>query len=208
MSCIEVESLVGERNMVTAFNMCFLINIERKCQSTVALQSGTLFVARQRLGEITLAGLRGIASHLLLLSLAFASDENFVGASFVLLASSRSVADGLVWVITSLFGLAAGLLTRSTPSIFTLAFSVTRLGAEVRAAFELSATDLSTAHVLEPALLVLETLFATHTTLLDKEGTSGTSLIVHMTIVLHLRMPASLGTVALEAAWWRLSTTG
>jgi hypothetical protein len=174
MSCIEVESLVGKRNMITAFNMCFLINIERECQSTVALQSGTLFVARQRLGEITLAGLRGIASHLLLLSLAFASDENFVGASFVLLASSRSVADGLVWVITSLFGLAAGLLTRSTPSIFTLAFSVTRLGAEVRAAFELSATDL----------------------------------IVHMTIVLHLRMPASLGTVALEAAWWRLSTTG
>jgi hypothetical protein len=208
MSCIEVESLVGERNMVTAFNMCFLINIERKCQSTVALQSGTLFVARQRLGEITLAGLRGIASHLLLLSLAFASDEDFVGASFVLLASSRSVADGLVWVIASLFGLTAGLLTRSTPSIFTLAFSVTRLGAEVRAALEFSATDLSTAHVFEPALLVLETLFATHTTLLDKERTSGTSLIVHVTVMLDLRMPASLGTIALEAAWRGLGTTG
>jgi hypothetical protein len=208
MSCIEVESLVGKRNMVTAFNVCFLIDIERECQSTVALQSGTLFVARQRLFEVTLAGLRCVASHLLLLSLTFASDEDLVGAGFVLLTSSGSVADGLVWMITGLLGLATGLLTRSTPSVFTFAFSVTRLGAEVRAALKLPATDLSTADVLQPALLVLETLLATHTALFDKEGTSGTAFVVHVTIVLDLRMPASLGTIALEAAWRRLGATG
>jgi hypothetical protein len=208
MSCIEVESLVGKRNMVTAFNVCFLIDIERECQSTVALQSGTLFVARQRLFEVTLAGLRCVASHLLLLSLTFASDEDLVGAGFVLLTSSGSVADGLVWMITGLLGLATGLLTRSTPSVFTFAFSVTRLGAEVRAALKLPATDLSTADVLQPALLVLETLLATHTALFDKEGTSGTAFVVHVTIVLDLRVPASLGTIALEAAWRRLGATG
>jgi hypothetical protein len=208
MSCIEVESLVGKRNMVTAFNVCFLIDIERECQSTVALQSGTLFVARQRLFEVTLAGLRCVASHLLLLSLTFASDEDLVGAGFVLLTSSGSVADGLVWMITGLLGLATGLLTRSTPSVFTFAFSVTRLGAEVRAALKLPATDLSTADVLQPALLVLETLLATHTALFDKEGTSGTAFVVHVTIVLDLRVPTSLGTIALEAAWRRLGATG
>lgn len=115
--------------------------------------------------------------------------------------------NGFVWVITSLFGLSTGLLARSTSSIFTLAIAMTRLSAEVRAALELSATDLSTTDVLQPALLVLETLLATHTALFDKERASGTALIVHMTIVLDLRMTACLGTIALEATWWRLSAT-
>ena len=207
MSRIEIESLIREWNMVTTLNMCFLINVESECQLAVAFQSGTLLVARQRLCEITLAGLGCVASHLLLLSLAFTGDEDLVGTSFVLFASSGSVADGFIWVATSLFGLAARLLARSTPSIFALAIAVTRLGAEVRATLELSATNLSTADVLQPALLVLETLLATHTTLFDKEGTSRTALVVHVAIVLDLRMTACLGTVALEAAWRRLSAT-
>jgi hypothetical protein len=207
MSCIEVESLVGERNMITTFNMCFLIDVERECQLAVALQSGTLFVARQRLCKVALTGLGCVASHLLLLSLAFTSDEDLVGASFILFASSRSVTDSFVWVITSLFRLAAGLLARSTSSILTLAITVTRLGTEMRATLELSATDLSTADVFQPALLVLETLLAAHTALLHQEGTPRTALVVHMAIVLDLRMTTCLGTVALEAAWRRLSAT-
>jgi hypothetical protein len=103
----------------------------------------------------------------LLLSLAFTRDKDLVGAGFVLFASSGSVADGLVRMITCLFGLSAGLLARSTTSIFTLAITVTRLGTEMRATLELSATDLSTADVLQPALLVLETLLAAHTALFD-----------------------------------------
>jgi len=118
------------------------------------------------------------------------------------------MADGLVWVLTSLFGLAAGLMTRSTPSIFTIAISMTRLGAEMRATFELPAADLSAAHVFQPALLVLETLLATHTALFDKEGTSRAALVVHVTVVLDLRMSTCFGTIALEAAWRRLSATG
>jgi hypothetical protein len=118
------------------------------------------------------------------------------------------MADGLVWVLTSLFGLAAGLLTRSTPSIFAITLPMARLGAEMRATLELPTTDLSTAHVFQPALLVLETFLATHTALLNEERTSRTSLIVHVAIVLDLRMAARLGTIALEAAWRRLSATG
>jgi hypothetical protein len=118
------------------------------------------------------------------------------------------MADGLVWVLTCLLGLAAGLLTRSTPSIFAITIPMARLGTEMRATLELSATDLSAAHVFQPALLVLETLLTTHTALLNKEGTSRASFVVHVTIVLNLRMAARLGTIALEAAWRRLSATG
>lgn len=193
--------------MVTTFNMCFLINVERECQLTVPLQSGALFVARQRLCEVTLTCLRCVASHLLLLSLALTSDEDLVGAGLVFFASSRSVTDGFVWVLANLFGLSAGLLARSTSSIFTLAVAMTRFSAEVRATLELSATDLSTADVLQPTLLVLETLLAAHTALFDKERAPRTALIVHMTIVLDLRMTACLGTITLEAAWRRLSAT-
>jgi hypothetical protein len=56
--------------------------------------------------------------------------------------------------------------------------------------------------------LVLETLLATHTALFDKERTPGAALVVHVTVVLDLRMAACLGTIALEAAWGRLSATG
>jgi hypothetical protein len=139
------------------------------------------------------------------LSLTFTSDKDLVGASFVLFTSTWSMADGLVWVLTCLFGLAAGLLTRSTPSIFTITIPMARLGTEMGTTLELPATDLSTAHVLQPALLVLETLLTTHAALLDKKGTSRTSLVIHVTIVLDLRMTARLGTIALEAAWRWLS---
>jgi len=194
--------------MIAAFDVCLLIDIEREGQPTVTFQSGALFVARQRLRKVSVTGLGSITSHLLLLSLTFTSNEDLVGASLVLFTSSGSMADGLVWVLTSLFGLAAGLLTRSTPSIFTIAITMTRLGTEMRATFELPAADLSAAHVFQPALLVLETLLATHTALFDKEGTSGTALVVHVTVVLDLRMSTCFGTIALEAAWRRLSATG
>lgn len=65
---------------------------------------------------------------------------------------------------------------------------------------------MSTADVFQPTLLVLETLLATHAALLDQEGASWAILIVHVTVVLYLRMTASLGTSTLEATWWRLST--
>lgn len=139
------------------------------------------------------------------MSLALTGDEDLVGAGLVLFAGSRSVADGFVWVITSLLGLSARLLARSTSGILTLANTMTGLGAEVRAALELPATNLSTADILQPALLILQTLLAAHTTLFDKEGASGTALIVHVAVVLDLRVTACLGTIALEAAWRRLS---
>lgn len=81
-----------------------------------------------------------------------------------------------------------------------------RLSAEVGATLELPSTNLTTADVFQPALLVLETLLAAHAMFLNQERTSRAVLIIHVTIVLNLRMTASLGTVALEAAWRRLST--
>lgn len=186
--------------------MCFLVNVERKCELTVTLEPGAFFVARQRFGEVALARLGCKTSHLLLLSLALTSNEDLMSASLFFLASSGSVANGLIRVATSLLGLTTRLLARSTASIFAVTFTMAGLGTEVRATLELPATDLTTADVFQPALLVLETLLSTHAMLLNQERTSGTALIVHMTVVLDLRMPASFGSVTLEAAWRRLST--
>ena len=192
--------------MITAFDVCFLVNVERKCELTVTLEPGAFFVTRQRFGEVALARLGCKTSHLLLLSLALTSNEDLMSASLFFLASSGSVANGLIRVATSLLGLTTRLLARSTASIFAVAFTMAGLGTEVRATLELPATDLTTADVFQPALLVLETLLSTHAMLLNQERTSGTALIVHMTVVLDLRMAASFGSVTLEAAWWRLST--
>lgn len=100
--------------------------------------------------------------------------------------------------------LSTRLLARSASSVFTIAFTVAGLCTEMGATLEFSATNLSTADVFQPALLIFETLLATHALLLNQERTSWTAFVVHMTIVLDLRMTTRLGTVALEAARWRL----
>ena len=116
------------------------------------------------------------------------------------------MADSFVWMATCLLGLSTGLLTRSASSIFAITFAVAGFGTEMGATLEFSTTDLSTADILEPALLILETLLATHAAFLNQERTSWTAFVVHVAIVLDLRMATRLSAIALEPTRWRLST--
>lgn len=114
------------------------------------------------------------------------------------------MAYGFVWMTAYLLGLSAGLLTRSATSILTITFTVAGLCTEMGATFEFATTNLSTADILQPTLLIFETLFAAHAALLNQERTSWTAFIVHVAIVLDLRMTTCLGAVALEATRRRL----
>ena len=111
-----------------------------------------------------------------------------------------------VGMTTDALGLSASLLASNASSILAFAWSMAWLSTEMRAAFELLATNLATSNILKPALLILHQLLATHASLFNQERTLWTILIILMTVVLDLRVATRLGSVALHATWRRLST--
>jgi hypothetical protein len=102
----------------------------------------------------------------------------------------------LVRVPARPFGLAASLLASLAVRVFTFSWSMAGFAAEVRTTAKLVATDITTANILQPALLILEGLLPAHAPFLHKERAFGTGLIILVAVVRYLRMSASLRTFA------------
>jgi hypothetical protein len=98
--------------------------------------------------------------------------------------------------------LATRLLTGLSVRVFALSRPVARFATEVRAATQLVATYIAATNILQPALLILERLLPAHASLLHKKGALGTSLIILVTVVRHLRVTARFRTLAGVSAWW------
>ena len=86
--------------------------------------------------------------------------------------------------------------------VFTFSWSMAGFAAEVRTTAKLVATDITTANILQPALLILEGLLPAHAPFLHKERAFGTGLIILVAVVGHLRMPACLRAFASVSAGW------
>lgn len=138
----------------------------------------------------------------MLLRLAVASDEDLALAWLLFFAGEGSVAHVLVWMPTHFLGLATLLLAGLAIRIFALPRSMTRFAAEVRTTPQFVATHVAATDILQPALLILECLLPAHAPLLHKKGAFGTSLIVLVAIVRHLRVAARLRTLTGVSAWW------
>ena len=108
----------------------------------------------------------------------------------------------LIWVATHFLGFATLLLASLPIRIFALSRSVTRFATEMRATTQFVATHVAAANVLQPALLILECLLPAHTPLLHKKGAFGTSLVVLVAVVRHLRVAACFRALAGVSAWW------
>ena len=106
----------------------------------------------------------------------------------------------LIGVPARLFGLAASLLASLAVRVFTFSWSMAGFAAEVRTTSKLVATDIATANVLQPALLILESLLPAHAPFLHKKRAFGTGLIILVAVVGYLRMSASLRAFASIAA--------
>jgi hypothetical protein len=106
----------------------------------------------------------------------------------------------LVGMPASLLGLAARLLASLTVRILALPWSVARFATEVRTTTKLVATDITTANILQPALLILEGLLPAHTPFLHKKRAFGTSFIILVAVVGYLRMAACLCAFASVSA--------
>lgn len=145
---------------------------------------------------------------LLLLCLTITSDKYLALARLVLLARKRSMTRLCIGMTADLLGFAAWLLALCTTGVLTVSRSVALLSTEVRSATKLFAANLSTADILQPALLVLQCLLATHALLLDQIWAFRARHIVLMTCMRHLRMTTSLQPLALIATRRRLSATG
>lgn len=76
------------------------------------------------------------------------------------------------------------------------------LATEVGTTTKLVTADIAAADILQPALLILEGLFPAHAPLLHKKRAFGTSLIVLVAVVRHLRVPACFGAFARISARW------
>jgi hypothetical protein len=108
----------------------------------------------------------------------------------------------LIWMPTRFLGLATLLLTGLAVCVFALTRSVTRLATEVRTTTELVATHVAATDVLQPTLLILERLLPAHAPLLHKKGAFGTSLVVLVAVVRHLRVAACFRTLTGVSARW------
>lgn len=179
------------------------VNVERKCQNAITLQSCTFFVALEHLFQITVAVTRSIALGFLLDSLAFAGNEDLVWAWLLFFARLREMAgcQARVATNTELFAtcLSAGVFTFSRPVALLLAF--------VCPTFERTSADLTAAYLSQPTWLILQNTLATQTRLGCQKSALGAWLVVLMAAVVQLRMTAILGSLALEATRRRLRTT-
>lgn len=184
-----------------------LIDIQSDRQSPVALESGALLVAGQRLERIAFACGRSAALDFLLLSLAFTRDEYLVTARLALLAGEWSVARRLIRVTAYLLLFATWLRTCLAAGIFTLTFAMTLLTAEVYTALEFLATHRTTADVAEPALLIFESFLAAHAHLRGQKRAFWAGVIVLVAVVSNLRMSTGFWSFTWIATWRRLGAT-
>jgi hypothetical protein len=138
--------------------------------------------------------------------LAVAGNEDLTLAWLFLLAGKGSMAYVLIGMAARLLRLTASLLTSLAVRILALPWSMAGFAAEMRSTTELVATDIATANILQPTLLILEGLLSAHTPLLHKERAFGTSLIILVAVVGYLRMTACLCAFASVSARRRLGT--
>jgi hypothetical protein len=108
----------------------------------------------------------------------------------------------LVWVAASLLWLTARLLASLTIRILALSRAMAGLATEVRSTTKLVSADIAAANILQPALLVLESLLPAHTPLLHKERAFRTSLIVLVAVVGYLRVTAGFRAFTSISARW------
>lgn len=175
--------------MITAVHVGGLVDVQSECKFPVPLQACAFVIAGQGLSIVSFTVLRSAAFHLLLLSLAVASNEYLALAWFVLLAWEWGVASIFdVRMTTNFLLLPTRLLARLAMSIFTLSRCMARLQAIMRATLELLPTYFSAANIRKPTLLILQSLLATHAPLLHKKRTLGASFIVLMAVVRNNRM--------------------
>lgn len=177
------------------------INMQCERKLPVPLQACALFVALERLLQVALSMPRGVALCLLLDSLAFARDEEFLRAWLLFFARLWEVARCRAWVAADTELLA----TRLRAWIFAFARPMTLLLALVRPASESTSAYFAAARFVEPARLVLENALSAQAGLGRQVSAFGAFLVIDVAAVVELRMPAVLGSLAREAAWWRLS---
>jgi hypothetical protein len=108
----------------------------------------------------------------------------------------------LVWVPTSLLWLTAWLLASLAICILALSRAMARLATEVRTTTKLMSADIAAADVLQPALLILESLLPAHTPLLHKKRAFRTGLIVLVAVVGYLRVTAGFRAFTSISARW------
>lgn len=201
-----VERIVRVRDMNSSINMRRLINVQRKSELAVPLETGTFVVTGQGLATVAFACLGSATFHFLFLRLTKARDEDLALTRFVLFARIRGVACGFIWVTTCPFGLSARL--RAAPlSIFTFARTMAGLGAEVRSTLQLFAANTAASDVLKPALLIFHCLLATHASFLHKERAFGTRFVVLVAVVRDLWMSTVFCSIARRPARWRSCAT-
>ena len=95
---------------------------------------------------------------------------------------------------------------RLVAGLFALPRTMTLLLTSVCTTLQSSTTYVTATDLLEPAWLVLERVLAAHARLGRKERALGAALIVLVTVMSDLRMSASLGPPAVEAAGWWFGT--
>jgi hypothetical protein len=108
----------------------------------------------------------------------------------------------LVWMPASLLWLAAKLLASLAVRIFAFSRTMAGLATEVRSATKLVSANIATANILQPALLILESLLPAHAPLLHKKRAFGTSLIILVAVVRYLRVSAGFRAFASISAGW------
>jgi hypothetical protein len=91
---------------------------------------------------------------------------------------------------------------------FALSGSMTLLLTLVGTTLQSPSADLAAANLVQPTWLVLEYALTTQARLGRQKSTLGTWLVVSVASVIQLRMAAVLGSLALEATWWRLRAAG
>ena len=110
----------------------------------------------------------------------------------------------LAWVVTDLLESTAWLHTLAA-CILALTRAMAGFTTSVYATLQLSAAHLAASDISKPALLIFQLGLAADAVFLDKEWTAWTWLFIDMAVVLHLRMAAGLGSLALVSARRRLS---
>lgn len=91
--------------------------------------------------------------------------------------------------------------------ILAISRSMTVFQTRMGAALQRFAAHQTAPRVCQPARLVLQHPLPAETCLLRQERALGTALLVGMAIVRSLRVPAGLGSLALESAWRWLRAT-
>jgi hypothetical protein len=89
-------------------------------------------------------------------------------------------------------------------SILAVVGSMALFPASMRAAAKILAANHAAAHFLQPAWLILQSMFAAETPLIDQEWAFGAGFVVSVAIVSNLRVATSLEPMARKTAWRRL----